>query len=676
MAKSKRGQHPDPRHPSHLPGPQRQTRRTDIQSLRALAIGLVVAAHAHFPWLQGGYVGVDVFFVLSGYLISGLVLHEFDSTGHFKPWLFYARRLKRLLPAMLFVLLSVAVIAWLFVSPLDQGADADAGQSATIWLSNFYFAARVINYFSGGLNSNLYLHTWSLAVEEQFYLVWPWLLLFSYGVWKWQGSPMSRKRLAINLGMVAAASLLLGFYWSRTNIEAGFYLMPGRVWEFALGALTFLLRQEIEMGRFAWLERLRGRSLLNTIGLLFILLISVIYSGNMRYPGLWALLPCLGAVLILLDAPEKQPAGLVSRLVLGESFLQFVGNISYSLYLWHWPVLILGSQIFGSGALVQLGLVVLSVGLATATYYMIENPIHRAPMNSALKILIPSALGLVLGFFSMNVWQSAVANVLQEPVQKHILARKWDAPIIYERDCDTWYRSAEVSACAYGPPHARHSAVLFGDSVLAEWFPAVADIYLHMPDWRLVVLTKSACSMPQISYYYDQIKAEYTVCDLWRQRALDYIVQMHPDVVIMGSSRYDFTPQQWITGTQAVLNRVSPAAHAVAIISPPPELGFDGLDCIAAAANWPRWLPQPRRCETVLKPPSSQSVLSLLKQAAQPYSNVHVIDLDNAVCPNRICRARLGQAIVYRDSLHLTASFVQSLAPTLRGFLHADHMLK
>ncbi|HQS03665.1 MAG: hypothetical protein B7Y07_08785 [Halothiobacillus sp. 24-54-40] len=227
----------------HTAIPAAPAYRYDLQSLRALAITLVLAAHAHVGGLAGGFIGVDVFFVLSGYLISGLILAEVETQRRFDALMFYAKRLKRLLPALMVVLLGTAILGWILVSPLRQASDAEAGQAAAIWLSNFYFSARVIDYFSAGLNSNLFLHTWSLSVEEQFYLVWPWMLLFLYGVWRWQGAPFSRRRLAISLGFVATLSLALSVYWSIKSPEAGFYLMPGRVWEFALGALVLLLRQ-------------------------------------------------------------------------------------------------------------------------------------------------------------------------------------------------------------------------------------------------------------------------------------------------------------------------------------------------------------------------------------------------------------------------------------------------
>lgn len=655
-------------------------RRADLQSLRALAILIVVGAHAHIPGMQGGYVGVDVFFVLSGYLISGLILNEVETTRRFNAWAFYARRLKRLLPALLLALLVVAGVAWMLVSPQQQREEAAAGQAATIWFSNFYFSARVINYFSAGLGGNLFLHTWSLAVEEQFYLIWPWLLLFLLGVWSWQGAPFSRKRLAIGFGLLAAASLTLGVYWAQADVEAGFYLMPGRVWEFALGALIFLLRQALDHPPHPQphvaqlLNRWRGRSRLNAGGWLLILAVTVLYPDDLRYPGLWALLPCLGAAMVLLDAPEQHASSALSRLMLRTPALQVLGNLSYSLYLWHWPVLLLGGQILGTSWLARIGLIALCVALAALTYAAVERPVRRAPMRQTLNVFVPSALGMVLGFFVMGAWQNAAIQNLHSPAQSRIQMARMDIPVLYSQHCDTWYHSAEVSECFYGPKDASHTVVMFGDSVLAQWFPAISEIYLKSPGWRLVVLTKSACSAQDISYYYPRIKSMYTVCDTWRRRAIDLMVQMRPDVVIMGSTHYGFTPQQWISGTRSVLKRLNPVTKAIAIVSPTPELGFDGPDCLSAKANWPDWLPSPERCRTTLKPATKQSVFDLLKTGAAPFRHVGVIDMRAAICPGGICRAQRDHRIVYRDGQHLTARFILSLAPKLAQALHQSHI--
>ncbi len=650
----------------HTAIPAAPAYRYDLQSLRALAITLVLAAHAHVGGLAGGFIGVDVFFVLSGYLISGLILAEVETQRRFDALMFYAKRLKRLLPALMVVLLGTAILGWILVSPLRQASDAEAGQAAAIWLSNFYFSARVIDYFSAGLNSNLFLHTWSLSVEEQFYLVWPWMLLFLYGVWRWQGAPFSRRRLAISLGFVATLSLALSVYWSIKSPEAGFYLMPGRVWEFALGALVLLLRQWVGARGGGFLYRLQGRSVLNVIGIALILTAAIFYTDSMRYPGFLALLPTLGAALILLDMPEKTPKSVLSKILLKQPVVQFFGNISYSLYLWHWPVLIIGGAIFGQSLGANTGLVLLSILLATLTYYCVERPIRTIEIKNALMALIPAALGMTLLFFAMNFWQNQVTFLLNSPAQMAIQAKAGDVPAIYNvPNCDTWYHSSEVQACHFGPENAAHTLVLFGDSVLAQWAPAFARIYLSQPDWRMIVFTKSACSASTVSYYYPRIKSPYTVCDAWRKKALEDIAAIHPDVVVMGSTHYGFTPAEWIGGTQKTLDTLSPSAGSVIMMSATPELGFNGLSCLAAQVNWPSWLPELKHCRAPLAPETQNSVVNLLKQAAKPYANVQVFDFRQAICPNETCHAKLGDHIVYRDGQHLTASFIESLAPAL-----------
>lgn len=645
--------------------------RADIQSMRALAVGLVVAAHANLPWLPGGYVGVDVFFVLSGYLISGLILRELQLTGSFDPWRFYARRQKRLLPAMLLVIISTAIAAWAILSPLQQTGETAAGQAATIWLSNFYFATRAIDYFSSGMYGNLFLHTWSLAVEEQFYLIWPWLLLFFFGAWQWQGKPFSYRRLISCLLLVTATSLATAIYCAEFHVEDGFYLMPARAWEFALGSLTYLLRNACQLGHFRRLDSLRGRSILAATGWICILTAAVLYSDNLRYPGAWALLPCLGATLILLDAPEKNPSAFFSRWILHQPLLLFIGDISYSLYLWHWPVLKVGTQVFGSEPIPRLALVITCLILASITYIAIERPIHRAPLRNKAGVLIGSVLAMMASFFAMSLWQNAAVDLLNKPEQAHLRTTRFDIPDIYSRGCDTWLHSAKVIPCTKGSATATRTVVMFGDSTLAQWYPAIEEIFRHRPGWRLVILTKSACPASQISYYYARIKASFEICDRWRQQAIEHIVQMRPDIVMMGSQNYDFSSAQWIAGTNLVLERLSPVAKSVVVLSPTPNLGFDGLNCLSMALNVPEWISQNARCATkihLLKP----TILEILREATRPYPNVHAIDLSETVCPNATCRARDERGIIFRDNQHLTASFVRTSAPELeRALRHA-----
>ncbi|MBS0382063.1 MAG: acyltransferase, partial [Proteobacteria bacterium] len=209
--------------------------RSDLEGLRAVAILLVVAAHTRLPHLAGGFVGVDVFFVLSGYLISGLLLQEYATNQRIDLVMFYARRLRRLLPGLLFMLLGCCVLGKLLLAPGQQTIQADAAASAALWLSNFHFAFGNTDYFSAGANSNLFLHTWSLGVEEQFYLAWPPLLMLTFCL-KRRGIPT-----LVAMGCILAMSLLLSAFWMDKNPLLAFYMMPARAWQFALGAIVFAI---------------------------------------------------------------------------------------------------------------------------------------------------------------------------------------------------------------------------------------------------------------------------------------------------------------------------------------------------------------------------------------------------------------------------------------------------
>lgn len=643
----------------------RENFRNDIQSLRALAVGLVIAAHAGLSWLPGGFVGVDVFFVLSGYLISGIILREIQTFGQFDPWLFYAQRLKRLLPALSATLVVSCLVAWFSSSPQQQIADAAAGQAAALWLSNIYFATRTINYFDHGASNNLFLHTWSLSVEEQFYLIWPSILLFLYGAWRWQGRSFNHFRLWLGLSLLAGFSLLLSIYLSKHQVEDGFYLMPSRAWEFSLGTLIYLAREACKKGRVSWLARLQGQSVLNVSGFLFILFSAAVYTNELRYPGYWALLPCLGCAFVLLDDPVQHPQTFVSRLVLHEQILQFIGNISYSLYLWHWPVFVLGISIFGGSSVARFFMVLLCFAVATVAYYGIELPIHSRPIKNKAAALIIAIGAISSLFFVMTFWSTTATNLLNGPEQSEVRIARFDLPEIYNNGCDTWYHSAAVSPCVIGSPTSSHTVVMFGDSVLAQWYPAIAQIFLKNQDWRLVVLTKSACPNPAVSYYYDRIKSRFEVCDLWREHSIDHIRNLQPDVLIMGSRDYGFSSEQVIAGMQAILDRLSPVSKSIFVINPTPDLGFDGPGCLSQAFAAPRWLQHRHRCETILDATRKPLALGALQESAKSYSNVNVLDLDDLVCPDNVCRARNENVIIFRDTQHLTSSFVRSLTPIL-----------
>ena len=611
---------------------------------------------------------MDVFFVLSGYLISALIITEIERTGRLDLIAFYARRMRRLFPTLAVVLLVTALLAWNCLGLAQQRFDANAASAAILWVSNFFFAARVQGYFTALSQSNIYMHTWSLSVEEQFYLVWPAVLMFLFGYWKWQSSRCSRKGLAQGLLFMGALSFALSAYWAHVDTALGFYLVPGRVWEFTAGALVFLLRDHCDKADVSVVGTLRGRSLLNSLGVALVALSAMFYTSALHYPGVWALTPVIGTALVLLDAPERTPRSVVSRMLLGTPAVLLLGDMSYSLYLWHWPLLVLGRSVLGTNAWVRLLAVALSVALAWFTTALLERPLLRSRLRHKYAVFGGAFLGVGALTLSIHAWSGEIDAMKHSPTQMAILGAEFDLPSLYNRpDCDTWTRSSAVHECVFGPAHAKHTIVMFGDSVLAQWFPAVRKIYLNRPGWRVVVLTKSACPAVNEPVYYDRIHAFYTVCSDWRGKAIHAIIALHPDIVLMVSTSYKFTDSQWINGTRSVLRGLVRTVGEVLIMAPTPELGFNGLNCLSANAAWPAWLPRVRQCINARSVADAQRFRTLFEQAAMPFANVRVIDLQSSVCPDGVCRAQLRGRIVYRDARHLTASFVRSLAPELEG---------
>lgn len=517
--------------------------RGDIEGLRAIAILLVVAAHARVSWLAGGFVGVDVFFVLSGYLITGVLLREIEKDGHLRFANFYARRFRRLLPALLVTLVCTSLVAAVVLAPGEQGGQATAAATAALWLSNLHFAFAKLDYFSPGAGSNLFLHTWSLGVEEQFYLVWPALMIWVLGT---RGSEGNRKqRLKITMFAIAIASLAGCLVLTRTAPQMAFYLMPLRAWQFAAGALVWLY--------FDYAKSVNADSGVPTavepwigwVGLGLIVAAALCFDTNMAYPGWRALLPTAGAAALIVAGVRGAERG--APRMLSWRPLQAIGRVSYSWYLWHWPVLLLGGALIATDhALYRAALVALSFLLAVSSYKWIESPIRRQPrllVRPAITVLSAVALMVVANVMCI-AWFNATGAWQNQPNQQRYAKARVDAPIIYAMGCDDWYHSDRVRACVFGPADARHTAVLMGDSVGAQWFPAIAAIF-NRPDWRLVVLTKSSCPMVDEPIFYPRIGREYTECATWRNRALQQVAAARPDVVILGSVQTaDFTQTQ------------------------------------------------------------------------------------------------------------------------------------
>lgn len=646
--------------------------RKDIEGLRAVAILLVILAHAGVSWFEGGFIGVDIFFVMSGYLITGLLLKEVQGTGSINFLMFYVARLKRLLPALLFMVLVTSILAMLYLSPFEHEKQASSAGYASIWLSNMYFAFEKLDYFAAGADENMYLHTWSLGVEEQFYLLWPILVLSAVGGWKWQHGSLNLRRLLFFMVCVVVICLGASIYLSNAKPALGFYLMPSRAWQFALGALALLwpvcLGYNV-VGISNVELRLKVRKWLHLggwVGFVSVVLASLFIHSDMTYPSYWAVIPSLGAALVLV-AGAMSGGSLLSR-CLSVKPLLWIGRISYSWYLWHWSILVLGAKITQHNDVVNNWVWILaSLLLAIFSYFVVESPIRnskylaRKPLLTLVValILMGASYGLVSG------WKELAKGWVTLPGQSIFAKIASDLPITYSMNCDDWYHSATLKHCMFGNKDAKHTAVLIGDSIGAQWSPALARRYVGN-NWRFIVLTKSSCAMIDEPYFYRRIGREYTECSIWRDAAVKWLKVSKPDVVFMGSATARFKKEQWISGTERILQQLAPVVNDIYIIRATPSLYIDGPACLSQQ-DWqlemlPEWLRVSSSCSSVFNNPHAEEVYEWLQVAAEKFENAHVINMSPVVCPDNQCSAVQNGRAVYRDSMHLSKSYVWSVA--------------
>lgn len=637
--------------------------RGDIEGLRAVAVLLVIGAHAGVPWLAGGFVGVDIFFVLSGFLITGLLLQDVEATGGIRFGDFYVRRLRRLFPALLLMVIVVSCAARVVLAPGEQVEQAKTATATVFWVSNIRFVLAQLDYFSPGSESNLFLHTWSLGVEEQFYLLWPVLLWWALGCRHGQRNITHLKWVMIGVAILSMSACL--FMTAREQPMA-FYMMPARAWQFAAGALIWIyFRNEREFIA----PKNTGYAVsvgfwLGWLGLGMVAGSTFAFDAHMAYPGWRSLLPTFGTVAVLVSGLLTPSRGISA--VLAWRPLQAIGQVSYAWYLWHWPILLLGYAVTESRSpLTRAIAVVVSFALAIVSFWLVERPVRhsawwlghrRLALAGVAAVMV--ATGILAVQWGAKAWLQSRGPEFQRYAKAHI-----DAPGIYGMGCDDWYHSDRVVLCTFGSADAAHTAVLMGDSVAGQWVPAFADIF-QRHDWRFIVLTKSSCPMVDASFFYERIGREYTECTAWRAKALQQVASLKPDIVVLGSAAtYGFTQAQWVNGTDSVLGVLSKAAAQLYVLRGTPHLPFDGPDCLAIRHGRPAWLGSTQTCDAPVMDEHGELVFNWLRQASSRFANVRMLDMNDVVCPLGQCMAERSGTIVFRDSQHLTASYARSIAP-------------
>jgi hypothetical protein len=476
-----------------------------------------------------------------------------------------------------------------------------------------------------------------------------------------------RTQLLIILGLLFAGSLGLSLYWTEKNPLWSFYLMPSRIWQFALGAGVFVwLNAHCPDGRVQKPFRARDTGI-GITGMLLIIGSGMLLHPELAYPGFWALLPSVGAAMVIMAG------GGGSFRVLASPLLVWIGNRSYSWYLWHWPVLMLGSAVGVKHRLIEtVILMVLSLLLATLSYRWVEQPIWKGRLSHAtpkLTILVSIlAMLMVILVTTHNFKLSPQEEERQSKAISTINAARADLPMIYALGCDDWYTNADVRPCMIGKSNAPKTVVLLGDSIGAQWFSLLPEIF-RAPEWRTMVLTKSACAMVDEEFFYSRIGKIYDVCTKWRNATLEFLHSLHPDVVFVGSAAtYNFTESQWVEGSTRVLDKLAAASGHVIVVPGTPKLSFDGPGCIERQVlTADRVVPYGAPiCNETTFSNQAANVASYLELAASRFPNVSLLDLNDLVCPGAQCAAKDPSGfVVFRDSQHLTNSFVRKQVPNV-----------
>jgi peptidoglycan/LPS O-acetylase OafA/YrhL len=661
--------------------------RPDIEGLRALAIGTVLLCHAGVPFLAGGYVGVDVFFVISGFLITRLLLGELERTGRISLRGFYGRRAKRLLPLTAVLLAAVGVLSLLILSPLRAVEVSGDIISSALYTANWHFAAQSVDYFAQGVEPSPVLHLWSLAIEEQFYLVWPTLIL---GVtWFQRRHGLSvRPVLWIALISLTLGSLALGIHLTDAQPAAAYFSTFGRAWELGLGAALALIGT-------VRLPRAMAAAI-GWAGLAAILYATVSFDATTPFPGTSALLPTVGtACLILAGSSVFAVAKGAPAALLSLRPVRHVGRISYSWYLWHWPALIFAAALWGPLS-VAAGLAVVAVSWipAVVSHVLVEDPVRlsrtlsRRPNRALALGLTCMAVGVGAGVLLTDLQpQLDTAPLAQvkgaealseqpqpqqsaEAIRPNPLRARDDRSRAFYDGCLVGIDGTNSNRCLYGDPHGHRTLILFGDSHAMQYFPAL-EALAESRHWRLITLTKAECTPGEVKIRSMVADREYSQCDDWREDALKRIETADPKtatVVMSGDTvytPYDSEGQELSgeagaaameSGYLSTLKRINRVGLKTIVIKDLPASTSDVPSCVSEDLSH-------------LESCAFRRVVDKTKEfdvrAAESAPGTHLIDLTPEVCPARLCRAVIGDALVYRDKSHLTATFARTLAPGL-----------
>ncbi|MDN5744932.1 MAG: acyltransferase [Nocardioidaceae bacterium] len=677
---------------------RRRGLRADIEGLRAVAVCSVLLYHAGVAWTPGGFVGVDVFFVISGFLITILMLREVHHTGRLALVRFWARRARRLLPASALVLVFSAVVTLLWLPVTSRKEFGGDIVSAALYLVNWRLGYREVNYLAEDVGASPVQHFWSLAVEEQFYIVWPVLIALVIGLFR------RRKALAplMTVFVLSAASFVWTLHYSVAQPGLSFFVSTTRIWELGVGALV-----AAAYPRLARLPRWL-RECLAWGGVGAIVFAVMEFDGTATWPGPATLVPVLGTGALLLAGPRGVAPTTASRL-LGWRPAVGVGGLSYSLYLWHWPMLVAAKGIWGSGLPVRATVLVViaSVVPAWLSYRFVEAPIrYSRQLSSPRQVLSLGGMLTVTGVGVGVALIASFASITSIPVASEKEAPGAQAPGGARKDAVDWSTVDQVDAlraqptdpdlpriyddpacvvdgsedryqtCEFGDKDSRHTVVLVGDSKAMQWFTPIERIAKDA-GWRLVVIGKGGCEFADMVRIPSSTEQRNPSCDQWSQWSLKTVLGLRPDVVITvtrwtaalpegGTTREDETGEAMVAGLVRHWQRVVGEGVTLVPILDTPGPPTPGPECILEHRN------KLTACNYDLADRLPTTGAGVQLAAAAQVPQAHPIDMADVVCPGQggtVCPPVIGNVRVYRTGTHLSDTFAETTWQTLSARL-------
>ena len=688
-------------------------KRFDIQGLRAVAVVSVICDHLfHRP--SGGFVGVDVFFVISGFLITGLLLREFERNGRISLRDFYLRRVRRIAPAATVVLLVTVLASFILLATTRAQSIALDAMASFFFLSNWRFAASGTDYFQIGTAVSPLQHFWSLSVEEQFYLVWPVLVMamLILTVRRRPGSTGLRRisPIATMMVVVTALSFCWAYFSSVSDPTVAYFSTTTRAWELGVGALLALFAH-----KFTAIKPL-ARTALAYTGLAGIAISVIVISPDLPFPAPWALLPVLSTALVIVAGigSESRNVWLLTNPV-----SRYVGDISYSLYLWHFPVIVFLGVFMPTTSRAYFAIALITMfGLAAASYAVIEKPLSQSPFLSSfpnrasrreattawrkstargVKMGLIGALAVtVVTVASVSAYvvvkggvtdssatavetavvdpdASAASNQMAVDIADALNATEWptltpsasevavQGPVEDASGCGAT-KAEDPDSCSFGDA-ADPAIVVLGDSTGITLLPTVREVYGESHFIR--GLTRAGCPSIELDTKFSN-EAKRTACEISRTAALDEIERLKP-VAVFVSNNYEWANplnlrsgaekaegiSEWTAAAQATIDQIQPFTDRVIFVSPPPQ-GKAIADCATTIST-------PADCVSVI--PSSWRSGSEAERSLVGGKVVYVDTVSWFCAPSGRCPVFVDGTPVRRDGIHTSRNWAAHIAP-------------